>query len=213
MEIDKKALGQRIKSIRQSKGLTMEQFGKFFDNASKGVVSNWEKGSNIPNNARLKMIAQFAEISVNELLYGSKEAYEKKLIYEIITKIKKLSADDEIVNAVYNRLPTRIYWGTDTYSLDADSMYKFHKDFFDKFLADTIVFNNWGLVDYSIGYIKKVKNSLEVNFKSSYESEFENSKKTYNAIQEILDTTIENIANLKDVPNSITLDFDKDDSK
>lgn len=70
MNIDKKALGQRIKSIRQSKGLTMEEFGKFFDNASKGVISNWEKGSNIPNNARIKMIAQFGGITVNELLYG-----------------------------------------------------------------------------------------------------------------------------------------------
>lgn len=75
MNIDKKALGQRIKSIRQAKGLTMEEFGKFFDNASKGVISNWEKGSNIPNNARLKMIAQFGGITVNELLYGDFESY------------------------------------------------------------------------------------------------------------------------------------------
>ena len=71
MNIDKKALGQRIKSIRQDKGLTMEEFGKFFDNASKGVISNWEKGSNIPNNTRLKMIAQFggrAIYSLHELV-------------------------------------------------------------------------------------------------------------------------------------------------
>lgn len=75
MNVDKKALGQRIKSIRQSKGLTMEEFGKFFDNASKGVISNWEKGSNIPNNARLKMIAQFGGITVDELLYGNFQLY------------------------------------------------------------------------------------------------------------------------------------------
>lgn len=82
MNIDKKALGQRIKSIRQAKGLTMEEFGKFFDNASKGVISNWEKGSNIPNNARLKMIAQFGGISVDELLYGNVEARIKNILLD-----------------------------------------------------------------------------------------------------------------------------------
>ena len=82
MNIDKKALGQRIKSIRQDKGLTMEEFGKFFDNASKGVISNWEKGSNIPNNTRLKMIAQFGGISVDELLYGDYQARIKKILLD-----------------------------------------------------------------------------------------------------------------------------------
>jgi len=82
MNIDKKALGQRIKSIRQDKGLTMEEFGKFFDNASKGVISNWEKGSNIPNNTRLKMIAQFGGISVDELLYGDYKARIKKILLD-----------------------------------------------------------------------------------------------------------------------------------
>ena len=42
MDIDKKALGQRIKSVRKAKGLTLEEFGKLFDSpASRGVVSNW----------------------------------------------------------------------------------------------------------------------------------------------------------------------------
>ena len=213
MKPNPKEVGKRIRSLRQEKGLTMEEFGNFIDKANKGAVGNWERGDNLPNNARLKMIAQFGEISVNELLYGTKEQYEKKLIYEIITKKKKLAANNEIVDAVFNRLNPHIYWGTDIYNLDADSMYKYHKDFFDKFLSDTIVFNNWGLVDYSIGYIKKVKDSLEVNFKSSYESDFESSKKTYAAIQEILDTTIVKIADLRDIPNSITLDFDSKDSK
>lgn len=208
MEIDKKALGQRIKTIRQSKGLTLEEFGKFFDNASKGVVSNWEKGTNIPNNARLKMIAQFGEKSVNELLYGSASEYEKRLIYEILTEIKNLAADNETVDLVYNRLPSRKYQSADIYNLDAGALYKRYKDFFDRLLDDTIIFDNEGLIDYSIDYIKKMKNNLEVNFKSSYESNFESSKNTFNNIQNILDTTIENISELKETPNSEFIDFD-----
>ena len=208
MEIDKKALGQRIKTIRQSKGLTLEEFGKFFDNASKGVVSNWEKGTNIPNNARLKMIAQFGEKSVNELLYGSAVEYEKRLIYEILTEIKNLAADNETVDFVYNRLPSRKYQSADIYNLDAGALYKRYEDFFDRLLDDTIIFDNEGLVDYSIDYIKKMKNNLEVNFKSSHESNFESSKTTFNNIQHILDTTIENISELKETPNSEFIDFD-----
>ncbi|MCI3029775.1 helix-turn-helix domain-containing protein [Desemzia sp. C1] len=69
MEIDKKAVGLRIKSIRISNGLTLEEFGKLFD-ASKGNVSLWEKGSSIPNNERLKQISRLGHISVDTLLYG-----------------------------------------------------------------------------------------------------------------------------------------------
>lgn len=66
---DKKSIGQRIKKIRLDKGMTQEEFGKFFG-ASKGNVATWEKGSSIPNADRLKMISKFGDITVNYLLYG-----------------------------------------------------------------------------------------------------------------------------------------------
>lgn len=94
MDPDKNAVGSRIKSIRQAKGLTLENFGEFIDGASKGLVGNWEKGVNLPNNKRLKMIAQFADISVSELLYGlNSELKEKVYKYtdEIMnTEIKEM---------------------------------------------------------------------------------------------------------------------------
>ena len=117
MEIDKKALGQRIKSLRKSKGLTMEQFGKLFDNASKGVVSNWEKGSNVPNNERLKMIAEFGEITVDELLYGSFKNRVIKLINDYISDysphISALEYDnrlDAVLNDVLNYIIARDFF-------------------------------------------------------------------------------------------------------
>lgn len=70
MEVDKKDVGQRIKSIRLSKGMTLEEFGKLFG-ASRGNVSLWEKGSSIPNNERLKQISEMGSLSVDELLYGT----------------------------------------------------------------------------------------------------------------------------------------------
>lgn len=51
-------VGNRIKNIRLSLGLTMEEFGKLFDVvALKSNVSGWEKGKHLPNANRLKKIA------------------------------------------------------------------------------------------------------------------------------------------------------------
>ena len=65
-------LGFKIKQIRLEHGHTMEEFGKKF-NTSKGTVNNWEKGRNKPNKENLKAIADLGNISVDELLYGSKK--------------------------------------------------------------------------------------------------------------------------------------------
>lgn len=75
IEINKEAVGIRIKQIRLEKGLTLEEFGKLVDNASKSIVSKWERGKTIPNNKRLKIIAELSGSTVFELLYGSGYEY------------------------------------------------------------------------------------------------------------------------------------------
>ena len=62
-------IGNRIKSIRLSLGLTMEEFGKLFDVAAlKSNVSGWERGNHLPNANRLKKIAELGDTTVQELL-------------------------------------------------------------------------------------------------------------------------------------------------
>lgn len=68
--INKKAVGSRIKQIRLNKGYTLESFGKLFG-ASKGNVQQWENGISLPNKERLATISKIADMTVNELLYGS----------------------------------------------------------------------------------------------------------------------------------------------
>lgn len=64
-----KEFGNVVRSIRQSKKLSMEDFGKLFNPpASKGVVSNWENGYNYPNNKRLNRIAELGNISTDDLI-------------------------------------------------------------------------------------------------------------------------------------------------
>lgn len=62
-------LGARIKAIRISKGLTMEEFANLLG-ATKGNVSIWEANKSQPNNNRLKQIAEMVGISADELLHN-----------------------------------------------------------------------------------------------------------------------------------------------
>ena len=73
-DINKIEVGQRIKNVRLSKGMTLEEFGKIF-NATKGNVLKWEKGQSLPNPERLKTIAKLSDITVEELLYGNFQRY------------------------------------------------------------------------------------------------------------------------------------------
>jgi len=70
IKINKKAVGSRIKQIRLNKGYTLEGFGKLFG-ASKGNVQQWENGVSLPNTERIASICKIADLTVNELLYGS----------------------------------------------------------------------------------------------------------------------------------------------
>ena len=67
--INKPRVGVRIKDIRLEKGMSMEEFGKRF-NTSKATVNNWEKGRNLPNKENLKIIADLAGMTVQQLLEG-----------------------------------------------------------------------------------------------------------------------------------------------
>lgn len=81
MQVNKKEVGERIKSIRLSMGMTMEGFGELF-NANKATVNNWEKGRNLPIPKTLSNVAFQGQISVDELLYGKKKpCYWKEVDY------------------------------------------------------------------------------------------------------------------------------------
>lgn len=72
------AVGARIREIRLARGETLEEFGKRLE-ARKGVICNWERGRNLPNKRHIKEIADMANISVQELLYGT----QGKVMYGI----------------------------------------------------------------------------------------------------------------------------------
>lgn len=81
-------LGQKIKELRMDKGLTMEEFGKLFD-ASKSIVSRWERDISVPNEKRLKRIAKLAGKSVSEFVYGVPSAKTIQQLIEYLEERKK----------------------------------------------------------------------------------------------------------------------------
>lgn len=83
-KINKKAVGSRIKQIRLNKGYTLESFGKLFG-ASKGNVQQWENGVSLPNKERLATISKIADMTVNELIYGSIDEFIKLNYEDIIS--------------------------------------------------------------------------------------------------------------------------------
>lgn len=71
-------IGEKIRKIRTDLGLSMSAFAEKIDSTSKsGTVSNWETGKNMPNNKRLKRIAELGNISVDELLNETSAKIEK----------------------------------------------------------------------------------------------------------------------------------------
>jgi len=104
--IDKKLVGERIKNVRQEKGMTLEEFGKMFG-ASKSNVRSWEIGKNLPNPERLKIIAKIADSSVDTLLYGKTKERIAKILYKL-SKDNDLYKDIDIkafTRSIYNALP------------------------------------------------------------------------------------------------------------
>ena len=82
-DVDKKAVGRRIREIRISKACTLEEFGNILK-AGKSNVRKWEIGFTLPNKERQKKIAKMGKITVNELLYGNIEKDVEELYQRLI---------------------------------------------------------------------------------------------------------------------------------
>ncbi|MGW7888646.1 Xre family transcriptional regulator [Staphylococcus xylosus] len=76
VNIDKREIGQRIKTLRYEKHMTLEQFGELFK-AHKSIVSKWERGLTSPNSMRCYLITKEFGVNINWLLYGEGEKNER----------------------------------------------------------------------------------------------------------------------------------------
>lgn len=70
------SLGEKIKELRESKGLTQEELGRIL-NVSKPSVSRYEANTNEPNTETLKQLAKYFNVSIDYLLGFSNKTTEK----------------------------------------------------------------------------------------------------------------------------------------
>ena len=89
MKPNAKEVGARIRSLRKAKGFTMERFGLEIGGASKGCVSNWERGANIPNPVRLKRISDLTGVPVDELIYGKQSELQKYSTKQLLEELER----------------------------------------------------------------------------------------------------------------------------
>lgn len=75
-------VGRRIKEIRTNLGYSMSQFGELISNSPKTTVNNWERGTNLPKEDKLKKIALLGKTTTNELLYGSPEEFITNIVVD-----------------------------------------------------------------------------------------------------------------------------------
>lgn len=68
-------LAENIAALRKKKGATQEQMGNALG-ISPQAISKWENGTCLPDTQTLPLIAEFFEVSVDYLFYGSVRAYE-----------------------------------------------------------------------------------------------------------------------------------------
>ena len=67
-------VGKNIKNFRAEKGLTQEELAEKLA-VTRQAVSNWETENTQPDIDTLQKIAQVLEVSVEEIVYGSKRDY------------------------------------------------------------------------------------------------------------------------------------------
>ena len=67
-------VGKNIKNFRAEKGLTQEELAEKLA-VTRQAVSNWETEKTQPDIDTLQKIAQVLEVSVEEIIYGSKRDY------------------------------------------------------------------------------------------------------------------------------------------
>ncbi|MCD8899432.1 helix-turn-helix domain-containing protein [Staphylococcus gallinarum] len=101
-DVSKIEVGNRIKNIRKTKGDNLDAFGAIFG-VSKSNVSKWENGKQLPNNERLKKIAELGSISIDQLLYGTPKDYLYKNL-KIDTKSLDLEYVDEEIKIYLSEL-------------------------------------------------------------------------------------------------------------
>lgn len=111
-------LGENIKKFRVQKGLTQDELAQLLGYKGKTAVSNWENGTNSPNDSAIERMLDIFGVDANTLFGWTNAAQIKsdaeelanlilsdKKVRNFVTSIKNLNPEDmDMVMNVVERL-------------------------------------------------------------------------------------------------------------
>ena len=160
-QIDKKAVGYRIKQIRLSKRCTLEQFANLIG-TSRSNVWQWENGMMLPTGSRLVKIVEIADITINELLYGDIRKEEEQMRgFELIegldgelpVKATVSSAGVDFIASEDIRIPAFRFKGTATLVPTGVKAFMQEDEYLQIFARSSIPVNMGLLMSNGVGII------------------------------------------------------------
>ncbi len=86
--MDKEKTGQLITELRKEKGMTQKQLAEAL-NVTDKAVSKWERGLSFPDVSMLEPISDLLDISILELLEGSRTDPDKSLSQNEVQELIK----------------------------------------------------------------------------------------------------------------------------
>lgn len=78
--LDAKATGARIRELRKSKNLRVEDISRFMGFESDQAIYKWQRGDSLPTVDNLYALSRLFETSVDDILRGSRGEDESPLL-------------------------------------------------------------------------------------------------------------------------------------
>lgn len=102
MNVDKKAVGKRIKDVRLSLGLSMAKFGVLLGGIPRSSVNNWEHSVYLPGAEALNKIAEAGNTTNEYLLYGD---HADEYILELLERWLRKNPKEKVESMKLQLIP------------------------------------------------------------------------------------------------------------
>ena len=96
--MDNIKIGSFLQALRKAKGMTQNEIGEYFSISSK-AVSKWECGDSLPEIPMLKALAEFYDVTVDEILNGQRREVSNNLLDK-----NRKDMSEYFINKHYSRL-------------------------------------------------------------------------------------------------------------
>lgn len=92
------SFAENLKRLRRKKGISQSKLAKAVE-TSQSAVGYWERGQKIPSSEKAKKLAEFFNVSVDELLEDAMESFSTAIGEKIVATV-----DDEPMIYSYHKL-------------------------------------------------------------------------------------------------------------